>query len=75
LRINAGEIWAFVEIAGVASQREIGFDVFSAVLTGDHVFNVESEERIGVLVDTAIFAAIAGSLANEVAKFRIHGGW
>ena len=72
LGIDTGKVWTLVEIAAVTGQSEIGLDRWTAMLTCDDVLGVEAEIGIGLLMNLAIFATIAGPLSDEIAKCRIH---
>jgi len=67
-RIDTGQIWTFVFVVVVASQRQITRMVFAAVLPGDDVFRVHSVERLIVLVNTAVFTAITRTLPDKLAR-------
>ncbi len=67
-RINAAEVWTFVKVAMMASPSEVGLGSRAAVLTCDNVFAVKPKERILRLVGAAIFATIAGSVADEISN-------
>lgn len=67
------DIAAFSEIAPMAGQAAIGFVATPTVLAGDDVLDVERDEWQLVLVQAAVFAPIARSLANETTKGGVHG--
>ena len=52
----------------VTCPSEVCFDGGAAVLAGDDVFAMESEKRILILMCPAVFATVAGSVADEIAK-------
>jgi hypothetical protein len=51
-------VWAFVQIATVASEREIPGIIAAAVLTGDNVFHLMGQRAI-LLAKLAVIAAIS----------------
>ena len=71
--VEAGEVGAFLVIALRAGEREFGRVVRAAVLTGEDVFDVESE-RGGVLRQPAVFTAMPGALADKFAGGAVHSG-
>lgn len=60
-----------LQVKSPASQREIGRTVILGVLLSDDVLDVECAID-GVLRESAVFAAIAGSKPNELALSVIH---
>ena len=44
-RVNAREIRAFVQVAPIASQREIGGIIAATMLPGYHMFDVKRRKR------------------------------
>jgi hypothetical protein len=62
-RVDSTEVWAFVQIAAMASECKI-FDVITAaVLSGDNVFDL-MRHRTMLLVKLAVFATISGPIAD-----------
>jgi hypothetical protein len=56
----------------MASQRKVSDIIQSAVLPGDHVFNVMGQFAIS-LVKAAVFAPLASPLTDEPADTSFHG--
>jgi hypothetical protein len=56
-RVDSTEVWAFVQIAAVASEREIPDIVAAAVLTGDNVFDLMRHRAI-LLAKLAVLASV-----------------
>ena len=52
----------------VACPGKVRFGGRAAVLAGDDVFAMEPKERILILMCPAIFATVAGTVADEIAK-------
>lgn len=73
VRVNPREIGALLEIALRAGEREVGGVFSAAMLSGDDVFEVETEGG-GVLRQATVFAAVAGSLADKFAGGAVHSG-
>jgi hypothetical protein len=48
----------------VAGEREIPRGVAAAVLAGDDVINVKTEKWFSLLRESAVFAAVRGSLLH-----------
>lgn len=71
LRIDAREVWAFVQIAMVTSQSEVCQIIAAAVLAGDNMLDVEREEGIIVLMKSAILAVVGGSIPDEIGRRRV----
>ena len=55
-RVEPREVRTLVSVASLAREAKIDRVVTAAVLLGDDVFNVEGDERLGGLRETAIFA-------------------
>jgi hypothetical protein len=60
IRIDAGEIRAFDEIAVVTRQSQIVDAITATVLTRDDMFNVITEIRLPTFLHPAVFAAVLG---------------
>lgn len=71
--INAAKVRAFLVIALRAGEREIRRVIRAAMLPGDDVFDVKTEGGSG-LRETAVFAALSGPLAHELADGAVHSG-
>jgi hypothetical protein len=69
--VNPREIGAFVEVAAMASQRQVGCVVQSAMLLRNDVFDVMEQVTV-LLRQPAVFATRAGSFTNESPRFSIH---
>ena len=65
-RIEAREIGAFVRVASVASQREVGRIVIAAVLSGNDVLNLERRKGEVLLFEQTVLAAIAGPAMDKL---------
>jgi hypothetical protein len=57
----------------VTRQCQVRFDGGTTVLTGDHVFDVEREKRVFVLMRVTVLAPITGTRTHEFAKFGRDG--
>lgn len=51
--------------------KPVGVIAFQMLLS-DNVFDVERPEKIILLVDSAVFTAISGSLSNEFPRGIVH---
>ena len=71
LRIQAREVWAFLEITVVARQSEVCLGVFSSMLPRNNVFNVK-RQRFPLLRQPAILTATAGPFPHPLAQPRVH---
>jgi hypothetical protein len=60
-RIDTREIAAFVRVASVAGQRQVGKLIIATVLARNDVLDLECGKREVLLLEQTIFAAIAGS--------------
>src|SRR5271166_6134350 len=58
-RVNSAQVRSLVRIAVVAGESEVSAVVCSAMLASDHVLDVIGEERLRVLWQGAVFAAIS----------------
>ena len=74
-RVNTAEVGTLVQVAVVTRPGKIRFGGWAAVLPGNDVFAMESKEGILVLMRPAVFAAVARSAANEIAKNGVHSDW
>ena len=70
-RIQAREVWAFLEITVVARQSEVCLGVFSSMLPRNNVFNVK-RQRFSPLRQTAILTVTAGPFPHPLAQPRVH---
>ena len=76
VRVNAGKVGAFEEVAAVTCKCQsfqiVQVIIIRRVLFGDHMFDMKRNERSGVLRKMTIFATIVRSLPNQVFGRRIH---
>lgn len=63
-RIDGRQVRPLVQIAMMASQRQVRLDAVVAVLTSGDVLDVKVENRLRILANMTIFATVAGSIAN-----------
>jgi len=70
--INARKIGAFVSVASVAGQGQVGRMVITAMLAGNDVLNVEPRKGQVLLLEQTIFAAMTGAVPDKVANRGIH---
>ncbi len=70
--VDAGEIWPFVEVAVVASQSEILQLIIASMLAGDDMLDVKNKERIRILMNPTVFAAIPRTLSHKIPRQRVH---
>lgn len=71
LRVQPGEVWAFLEITVVARQSQVCLRVFSSMLPGNNVFNVK-RQRFPLLRQPSILTVAAGPLPHPLAQPRVH---
>ena len=71
-RINACQVRSLVEVVLVTGQGQITWRIRTSVLTGDDVFDVEGEERIIVLMELAVFAALLRALPDQISRRCVH---
>ena len=67
-----GQIRSLVKVAPMARERKIGLVVRAAMLPGDDVFDVESDERQFVLMASAVFTAVPRAVTDEAAERSIN---
>lgn len=72
LRINTCQIRAFVQITINTRQGKIVASIGPAVLPGDDVLDMERGKRCIVLMQLAVFAAIASPLPDKGLRRRVH---
>ena len=72
IRVNAGEVCAFAEVAALASPSEVCRVVRATVLFGDDVVEVKRLERQMVFVQLAVLATTARVMADKLAQARGH---
>lgn len=65
LVIHTGKVWAFVKVAVMAGEREIGFNRTPTVLLGNDVLNMQPEDRVALLGDVAVFASVLRSFNHQ----------
>jgi hypothetical protein len=70
-RIDSSEVWTLMEIAAVASQRQVVWIIGAAVLLGYDVFHMMDEFAV-FLVQPAIFATLASPEPNEFPSDCVH---
>jgi hypothetical protein len=63
-RIDPSQVWALMQIAVMAGEGEVGQLVAPAMLFGNNVFRVKPEERILVLPEAAVLAAVVCPLPH-----------
>ncbi len=71
LRVQAGEVWAFLEITVMARQGQVRLRVFPAMLPGNNVFNVK-RQRFPLLRQPAILTVTTGPFPHPLAQPRVH---
>ena len=71
-RVKPAQVRPLVGIAVVTGQSEVSIVVTFATLTSDDMFDVISEERLGLLRHAAVFAATTGPVANKLPEPLIH---
>jgi hypothetical protein len=64
--IDAREVWPFVGVAAITSEREIAGIVAATVLPRYYMFDMEGNERCRLLRHAAILTSVAGALANNL---------
>ena len=72
IRINPGEVCAFVQVALKTGQRKIFKVVRSSMLAGDDVLDVKGMKTVVFLAEAAILAAMASAPADLVADDFSH---
>ncbi len=63
-RIDAGQVRPFMQIVLVAGESQIAWGIGTAVLLSNDVFDVKREEGIILFVDSAVLAALPGTLPD-----------
>jgi hypothetical protein len=71
-RVKPAQVRPLVGIAVVTGQSEVSIVVTFATLTSDDMFDVISEERLGLLRHAAVFAAMTGPDADKLPEPLIH---
>ena len=71
-RVKSAQVRSLVRIAVVAGESEVFAVVFSAMLASYDVLDVIGEERLRVLWQGAVFAAITGSFADSLPEPLVH---
>jgi hypothetical protein len=69
--VYAGEVRAFMMVAVVASESEVGHVIGAMVLQRRDVLNMEGD-HVMPLVDLAILTAVAGPRANVTTGLGVH---
>src|SRR5689334_3863828 len=70
--IDAGQVRSLMEIIFVTGQGQIAGGILTPVLPGHDMFDVKREERVVVLVQTAVFAAAPRPPSYQFAGEGIH---
>jgi len=70
-RVDSTEVWAFVQIAAMAREREIFDIIAAAVLTGDNVFDL-MRHRAMLLAELAVLTTISCSVSDKKPGSAIH---
>jgi hypothetical protein len=70
-RVDSTEVWALVQIAAMASEREIFDIVAAAVLTGDNVLDL-MRHRAMLLTEPAVLATISCPVADKQPGSGVH---
>ena len=70
-RVDSTEVWAFVQITAMASERKIPDIIAAAVLTGDNVFDL-MRHRAMLLAKLAVLATISCPVSDKKPDFGIH---
>jgi hypothetical protein len=71
--IDSGEVGPFVQVTIGAGESEVFDAIATAVLSRHDVLDVEPQFRV-LLRSAAVFAAMSGPLANQLAHKRVHQG-
>ena len=71
-RVDSTEVWTLVQIAAMASEREIFDIIAAAVLTGGNVFDL-MRHRAMLLAKLAVLATISGAVPDKKPGCGIHG--
>jgi hypothetical protein len=71
-RVDGSKIWPFVQIAPIASQRQIGRIIAAAMLPGNNVFNMERGESHGRLRKATVFTSILRPVSNQFSNGGFH---
>lgn len=74
LGIDAREVRSLMQAAVIAGEGEVRGVVATAVLPGNDVLDVESDERRGRLRHAAVFASVTGPPTDQSADGRVHYG-
>ena len=75
LGIQARDVWAFVEIAVDARQRQILEVVTTTMLFGNDVLDLESSQGRLILSEPAVLATVSRPQADGCTRGRIHRGY
>src|SRR5262245_59039636 len=75
LRVKTRAVDAFVQIAVMTSQGQIGGIIRATMLEGNDMVNMEGRKRLLRLPQPAILTAVTGTLAHKAARRRVdHAG-
>jgi len=69
--IPARNVWPFVQITGIASQREVGGGCLSSVLLSDDMIDMKRQLVVQIW-QKAVFTASGCAVPDELFKERIH---
>ncbi len=70
-RVDSTQVWSLVQIAAMASEREIPAIVAAAVLTSDYVLDL-MRYRTMLLAKMAVLAAISSPVTDKQPDSGIH---
>src|SRR5271165_121571 len=71
-RVKSAQVRSLVCIAVVAGESEVSAVVSSAMLASDDVLDVIGEERLRILRQATVFAAITGPFADSLPEPLVH---
>ncbi|MFA6544001.1 MAG: hypothetical protein WCS99_06225 [Limisphaerales bacterium] len=72
IRVNARQVWAFVEVAVDAGPRKVVGIVAAAMLPGDDVFDMEILRRERMVRQAAVFTTPTRALSHEIPSCASH---
>lgn len=71
-RIEASDVWTLMQVAVLTAQRQIVGVVSTAMLPGNDMLDVKTEERLMLLAKAAILTAMVRPVTDELAKVGLH---
>jgi len=71
-RIKSAQVRSLMRIAVVAGESEVLAVVSSAMLASNDVLDVIGEERLRILRQATVFAAITGPFSNSLPELLVH---